>query len=1345
MPGSAKPFNQEPGSYMSKFYFGPIFLVHGAAQLAPKLRQQQSLGGTRPAVNMNPPFACSIRLILSQVAVFFALQLAATAQVVNQSYTTGQLVINPGAEAVTNIGGILYPTGWTNAGAANFVADSSTYDISLHPRTGSYQFVCGQTGGPSGHIYQNIDITSFLSGASVTGLNSGNIQASSLATIASGTVTANLSFWQRSMDQGGWGDYAAVTLKFLDAAGNAIGTYSTPYEDNVTGWTYCSFSTPVPVGTCTITYMIDSYLNPLQGSWMDAFVDDTSLTLSTTSVTVSNQTVSNNQLNLLVGGTFETYSGTTPVGWTSPDGYFHPAVIAAFNSGPATALYGNYVLQMGDPGLGTISQTFTTIPGATYTLSFNYADVWQDPAQLFYVQWNGTDISEPMVGTANAYLTAVVANVPYRLTSSNCSTETHPGDNTMNMKLETVPGLIATGTSTTLTFGGAKWYSYLDNVSMVLVSLPSQSIGFSAPLSQQYSTNTVSLRANASSGLPVTFSIISGPATVSGSNVTMTGIGHVVVRASQPGNASWAPAANVDMAFDISQGSQTISFATLPNVPYGSGPITLAATSDSGLPVTFSYVSGPANLIGSTLTPNGVGTVTVRASQAGNILYSAATPVNRSFNVTQEAQTISFGALADRTYTTTPFTVSASSTSSLPVSFSISSGPATIGGNSITINGVGAVTVHATQAGNALFSSATPVDQVFTVTQASQSITFGALSNMAYSTTPITLTATSDSGLSVAYAVTVGGSYAHVSGSTLYLDGAGGPVTVQSTQTGNTNYAAATPVSRSFTVNQASQSISFGALADRAYTTTPFALTASADSSLPVTLSVDSGPATITGNNLTITGVGAVKVHAVQTGNANYLAASAVDQTFNVTQASQAISFGTLADRPYTTTPFMVSATSNSGLPVLFSIASGPATIIGNSVTLTGVGVVKVHAVQTGNANYLAATAVDQTFNVTQASQTISFAALSDTPYSSTPIALTATATSSLAVTYVVTAGGAYAHVSGSTLYLDGAGGPVTIHATQAGNANYSAAAAIDCTFNVTQAAQTISFAALSDTPYSSTPIALTATATSSLAVTYVVTAGGAYAHVSGSTLYLDGAGGPVTIHATQAGNANYSAATAIDRTFNVTQAAQTITFAVIPGQAFSFSPISLNAASDSNLQVTFTVVSGNATLTGSSTLSLTGTGSITVRASQAGNTNYAAATPVDRTFNVTANIDSWRNSKFTAAELADPAKSGDTAIYGHDGLPNLVKYALGLNPKTDTTTVPAISSDGTYWIYTYSLATGLTDISVAAESTTDLTNWSGSGVTITLLNSANGFDNYKATRPISSAANAFFRLHVTY
>ena len=77
----------------------------------------------------------------------------------------------------------------------------------------------------------------------------------------------------------------------------------------------------------------------------------------------------------------------------------------------------------------------------------------------------------------------------------------------------------------------------------------------------------------------------------------------------------------------------------------------------------------------------------------------------------------------------------------------------------------------------------------------------------------------------------------------------------------------------------------------------------------------------------------------------------------------QTITFGPLADKLTTDPDFDVTATSSSGLAVSFNIVSGPATIDGNTITLTGaVGTVVVRASQAGDSEYNPATPVDQSF-----------------------------------------------------------------------------------------------------------------------------------------------------------------------------------------------------------------------------------------------------------------------------------------------------------------------------------------------------------------------------------------------
>jgi hypothetical protein len=87
-------------------------------------------------------------------------------------------------------------------------------------------------------------------------------------------------------------------------------------------------------------------------------------------------------------------------------------------------------------------------------------------------------------------------------------------------------------------------------------------------------------------------------------------------------------------------------------------------------------------------------------------------------------------------------------------------------------------------------------------------------------------------------------------------------------------------------------------------------------------------------------------------------------------KANQTITFGALSNKTYGDAPFLVSATASSSLAVSFA-ATGNCTMLGSTVTLTGAGSCTVTASQGGDANYVAAVDVLQTFSIGNASQTI--------------------------------------------------------------------------------------------------------------------------------------------------------------------------------------------------------------------------------------------------------------------------------------------------------------------------------------------------------------------------------------
>ncbi|MDX2066573.1 MAG: MBG domain-containing protein, partial [Fimbriimonadaceae bacterium] len=143
-------------------------------------------------------------------------------------------------------------------------------------------------------------------------------------------------------------------------------------------------------------------------------------------------------------------------------------------------------------------------------------------------------------------------------------------------------------------------------------------------------------------------------------------------------------------------------------------------------------------------------------------------------------------------------------------------------------------------------------------------------------------------------------------------------------------------------------------------------LVATATSGLPVTFSVVRGNATIAENSLTLNDGTPVTVRATQSGGVNHEAALVERVIAATSLLSQSITANALANRPADSPPFAVSAAASSGLPVTVSMLSGPATVVGTTVTLTGQpGIVVLRVSQPGNATYAAATPVDLTFTVT--------------------------------------------------------------------------------------------------------------------------------------------------------------------------------------------------------------------------------------------------------------------------------------------------------------------------------------------------------------------------------------------
>jgi hypothetical protein len=284
-----------------------------------------------------------------------------------------------------------------------------------------------------------------------------------------------------------------------------------------------------------------------------------------------------------------------------------------------------------------------------------------------------------------------------------------------------------------------------------------------------------------------------------------------------------------------------------------------------------------------------------------------------------------------------------------------------------------------------------------------------------------------------------------------------------------------------------------------------------------------------------------------------------------------------------------------------------------------------------------------QAKNANGNSEWVAFAAATLPSAPDKPTSVTATAnTSSISVSWVAPAITGNSAITGYKIYLyDNAGSAVgtpTTASTTSGEINNVSAGTYtvkvvatnlvgdsplsDASTSVTIAAPS---ALLDNTPVftPSTLPNLVIGGTQNVSVT-VPSAGtvtiSATGSPSGVCTYSGGvitavAEGTCSIRATSPATSTYAEAIAT-KTFTITKTLQTITFAAIANQPLP-GPLTVTATSTSGLTVTFTA-SGNCTVTGN-TVSFTSEGTCTVTASQAGNSSYAAATQVPRTFSITA------------------------------------------------------------------------------------------------------------------------------
>ena len=168
------------------------------------------------------------------------------------------------------------------------------------------------------------------------------------------------------------------------------------------------------------------------------------------------------------------------------------------------------------------------------------------------------------------------------------------------------------------------------------------------------------------------------------------------------------------IAFTLSDiGVGQLSLTGNPQITFSGANASDFTINQTVLPTTLNY--NQTTTFSVTFTPTALGN---RIAQLSILNNSSVNPfiINLEGVGIKNNQTITFNALAQKTFGDAPFTLSATASSGLPVTYvSSNTAVATISGNTVTIVGSGTATITASQAGNGSYNAAADVAQTFTV------------------------------------------------------------------------------------------------------------------------------------------------------------------------------------------------------------------------------------------------------------------------------------------------------------------------------------------------------------------------------------------------------------------------------------------------------------------------------------------------------------------------------------------------------------------------------------------------------------------------------------------------------
>ncbi len=326
---------------------------------------------------------------------------------------------------------------------------------------------------------------------------------------------------------------------------------------------------------------------------------------------------------------------------TGPNGYLQTTSIPAVNGVASLNLSsfslntaGTYTLTTSSSGLTGTNSPVTVTPGNAAKLVLGTIVSGITSGQ------NLTTVTVTAEDTNGNVATSYSGPITATLTGPDGFSHTVAGTAVSGVAILDLSGItpIAGGSYTLAVTGSGVTAA----TTSIAVATAPQTVSLPSLPSSTYGTGAIAFPTTSNAGLPITY-VVTGPAVMNGSSLTITGAGTITVTATQAGDASHSPVV-ASTTIVVAKATSSIQISTSGSVATAGSPVLLTAhvTSTTGVPTgTVTFLEGSTVLGTAPITVAGTATLNVSSLPTGVLSLTATYGGDNNYISAASAPTVS--------------------------------------------------------------------------------------------------------------------------------------------------------------------------------------------------------------------------------------------------------------------------------------------------------------------------------------------------------------------------------------------------------------------------------------------------------------------------------------------------------------------------------------------------------------------------------------------------------------------------------------------------------------------------------------------------------------------------------